>query len=321
MLLKEAVTKASPSELTILAPAKINLILRILDRRPDGYHNLWSLMHTVALEDEVHIRLRPDQDGIRLRCDSAQLEADHTNLVHRAASAVLERAQRPVGIEIDLRKRIPMGAGLGGGSSDAAATIVGLNQLFRLNWSNAQMADVGQSLGSDVPFFLYAPAAMVSGRGESVRQRRIEGSRWAVLVNPGFGVETKWAYQELASTRKGTIRSLSPLHHDLAQQQHVTWAQLIEAAENDFESPVFAVHGVLQEIKQGLRDQGADIALLSGSGATVFGLFAEEAQARQAGSHFSAEKGFMIFTVPTCSGPLAFRHLERDQGSYPLTTY
>jgi len=305
MLLREVVTKASPvsSELIILAPAKVNLILRILDRRSDGYHNLWSVMQTVALQDEVRIRLRPGHEEIRLRCDVSELATDRTNLVHRAASAVLARAGKSSGIEVDLRKRIPMGAGLGGGSSDAAATIIGLNQLLQLNWSMTQMTEVGQSLGSDVPFFLYGPTAIVSGRGETVRSIAIEGTRWAVLVNPGFGVETKWAYNELASTRVG-VRPLTRLHQEIDHQQRLTWNELSAAAENDFESPVFAAHEVLCEIKQTLLDQGADIALLSGSGATVFGLFADEAGARRAEAHCLRDNRLKVFVVLTCCGPM-----------------
>lgn len=147
----------SPSEITVFAPAKINVILRILGRRPDGFHNLWSIMQTVALEDEVQIRLRADRQDIRLRCDATQLAADQNNLVYRAATEVLARAQQSIGLDIELRKRIPMGAGLGGGSSDAAATIIGLNHLLRLEWSPTQMADAGQLLGSDVPFFSLPP--------------------------------------------------------------------------------------------------------------------------------------------------------------------
>lgn len=308
MLLKEVVTKASsaPSDLRVFAPAKVNLILRVLDRRSDGYHNLWSIMQTVALEDEVHIRIRPGQEGIQLRCDAPELAADRTNLVHRAASAVVKQADRSIGIDIDLRKGIPMGAGLGGGSSDAAATIIGLNRLLELDWTKARMAEVGHSLGSDVPFFLYTPTAIVSGRGETVRPTTIQGTRWAVLVNPGFGVETKWAYNELASTRRG-VRPLTQFHQDIDHQQRLTWSQLAPAAENDFEPHVFAAHGVLREIKQTLLDQGADIALLSGSGATVFGLFADEAGALRAAAHFSPDSRLKVFAVSTCSGPLVCR--------------
>lgn len=303
--------QSSPSEITIFAPAKINVILRILDRRPDGFHNLWSVMQTVALDDEVQIRLRADRQGIRLTCDTAQLAADQSNLVYRAATEILARAQQSIGLDIELRKRIPMGAGLGGGSSDAAATIIGLNQLLQLKWSPGQMADAGQSLGSDVPFFLFAPSAYVAGRGEAVRPVVVEGARWVVLVNPGFGVNTKWAYQELAATR-AAVRPLSLVQRELDRQSRVSWAQLIAAAENDFEAPVFAAHERLREIKQSLQAHGAEIALLSGSGATVFGVFTDEARARLAQAQFAGENLMQVFVAPTCSGPLGWRY-ERPQ--------
>ena len=293
----------SSSAITVFAPAKINLILRILDRRSDGFHNLWSIMQTVGLEDEVRIRLCPDRPGIHLSCDAVQLAADESNLVYRAAAAVLARARRSVGLDIELRKRIPMGAGLGGGSSDAAATIIGLNRLLRLGWSSLEMADVGQALGSDVPFFLFAPSAFVTSRGEMVRPVVVEGTRWVLLVNPGFGVNTKWAYQELAATRTG-VTSLSQIQCELDRQARVSWPQLAAAAANDFESPVFAAQEKLLEIKQRLQAQGAEIALLSGSGATVFGVFADEAAARLAQATFAGEQGMTLFVVPNCSGPL-----------------
>jgi 4-diphosphocytidyl-2-C-methyl-D-erythritol kinase len=309
MPLREAVINPQPSssEITVFAPAKINVTLRILDRRPDGFHNLWSIMQTVALEDEVQIRLRADRQDIRLRCDSTQLAADQSNLVYRAAAEVLERAQHAIGLDIELRKRIPMGAGLGGGSSDAAATIIGLNHLLRLKWSPKQMADVGQSLGSDVPFFLFAPSAFVAGRGESVRSVVIEDVRWVVLVNPRFGVNTKWAYQELAATRTA-VTPLSKVQRELDRQSRVSWLQLNAAAENDFEAPVFASHEGLREIKRTLQAQGAEIALLSGSGATVFGVFVDEVRARLAQAQFVSENLMDVFVVPTCSGPLSWRY-------------
>jgi 4-diphosphocytidyl-2-C-methyl-D-erythritol kinase len=309
MLSREAVISPQPSPATIIviAPAKINLTLRILDRRPDGFHNLWSIMQTVALDDEIEITLRTDRQDIHLRCDVMQLAADQSNLVYRAATAVLARAQRSIGLDIGLRKRIPMGAGLGGGSSDAAATIIGLNLLLQLEWSPTQMADVGHSLGSDVPFFLFAPSSFVAGRGETVRPVVIEGRRWVVLVNPGFGVDTKWAYQELAATRTA-VTPLSPAHRKLDRQSRVSWTELVAAAENDFEAPVFAAHEKLREIKRSLQDHGAEIALLSGSGATVFGVFADEGRARLAQAHFMRENVMKVFVIQTCSSPLAWRY-------------
>ena len=287
----------------IHAPAKVNLILRILDRRSDGYHNLWSIMHTVALEDAVTIRVTSSRRGINLACNAEGLSVDHTNLVWKAASAVLEHARLSVGVDIELHKRVPMGAGLGGGSSDAAATIVGLNQSLKLGWSRAKMAEVGQALGSDVAFFLFAPSAIVSGRGESVRPVTIEGGRWIVLVKPMFGIETKWAYQELAATRTG-VRQLSADHGELDRCDRITWNQVEATVENDFEIPVFARHPQLEEIKRSLVTRGAQFALLSGSGATVFGLFDEESTARRAGAELAQDAELNLFVVPTCSGPL-----------------
>lgn len=260
-------------------------------------------MQTVALEDTIRIRLALHRDDVQLRCDSELLGADQSNLVFRAAVAVLERIKRTIGLEIELNKQIPMGAGLGGGSSDAAATILGLDRLLGLGWSRAQMAEVGQTLGSDVPFFLFAPSALVAGRGETVKPIRIEGEKWTVLVNPGFGIETKWAYQELTSTR-GTVSPLSSRQRELGQRETVTWEQIAEAAENDFESPVFSHHGNLREIKYLLLSHGAEIALLSGSGATVFGVFPDEAQARQAHARCFSLPGCKAFVVPTCSTAL-----------------
>ena len=127
-----------------------------------------------------------------------------------------------------------------------------------------------------------------------------------MLVNPGFGVNTKWAYQQLAATRT-TVRPLLPVQQELDRQSKLSWTQLVAAAENDFELPVFAAHGKLREIKQRLQAYGAEIALLSGSGATVFGVFENEARARQAQAQFARETSMRVFAVPICSGPLSWR--------------
>jgi len=166
------------------------------------------------------------------------------------------------------------------------------------------MAEVGQALGSDVAFFLFAPSAIVSGRGESVRPVTIEGGRWIVLVKPAVGIETKWAYQELAATRAG-VRQLSADHSELDRRDRITWGQVAARVENDFEMPVFARHPKLAEIKRSLLKRGAQFALLSGSGATVFGLFDEESAARRAGAELAQDAELNLFVVPTGSGPLS----------------
>lgn len=293
---------AGPASVRVSAPAKVNLILRVLERRPDDYHNLWSLMQTVGLEDQLAIR-RIETPHIRLRCEHETLAVDRTNLVYRAAALVCERAGVREGVEIELTKQIPLGAGLGGGSSDAAATILGLNHLFGLGWSVAQMSEAGQRLGSDVPFFFKAPTAIVSGRGEGVRRVRMQGERWVVLVNPGFPVETKWAYQQLAQTR-GPVRPLADALVRLNQQDVVPWDQVRALAENDFEPPVLGSHPLLREIKTQLLVHGAEFALLSGSGATVFGVFSEAAAAARAQAQLDQERGWRAYAVRAGTGPL-----------------
>ncbi len=288
------------TNLIVRAPAKINPILRVLERRPDGFHSVWSVMQTVGLEDDLAIRVRPSGTGrVDLQCDQPGLAVDQTNLVYRAARLVLDRSGRNADVSIHLTKRIPMGAGLGGGSSDAAATILGLDQALNLGWSVEQMSEVGAQLGSDVPFFFVAPAACVTGRGEVVQPIRLSGRRTVVLINPGFPVETKWAYRQLSATR-GTVRSVSDAMQQLAASGSIAWADLSRLAQNDFEPPVFDAHPVLSEIKQHLLTQGAEAALLSGSGATVFGVFAEQATAERAAKAWGDRPGMKLFIVPTC---------------------
>ena len=279
------------SDVRVCAPAKINLILRVLDRRTDGYHNLWSLMQTVELEDEVHLHLQSETTGVRLRCDDPALPTDGRNLVSRAAGVVLERAGLSVGLDIRIVKRIPVSAGLGGGSSDAAATIVGLNRLLGLGWSASEMAHVGQVLGSDVPFFFFAPTAHVRARGEDVAPLRLVGERWIVLVNPGFPIETRWAYDRLSGTRS-SVMALSRGVSSLGAKTQVTWEEILPLMENDFESALAPTHPVLEKMKRALLSHGAEAALLSGSGSTVFGVFAHQESAVRARDELKRQHGW-----------------------------
>jgi len=285
----------------VFAPAKVNLILKVLDRRPDGYHNIWSLMHTVGLEDELRFERSPHSTGLQLHCDDAALPTDGRNLVCRAASLVLERAglpaDRTTGLTIHLTKRIPVAAGLAGGSSDAAATIAGLNRLLGLGWSSEEMARVGQAVGSDVPFFFFAPSALVRGRGEDVAPVTVTGTRWVVLIHPGFPIETRWAYERLAATRK-TVPSLSPTLRGVGGRTALSWDDIIPLMENDFEDALAQTHQVLREIKQDLLAAGAEAALLSGSGGTVFGVFRDKTSADRARASLGRASGRRAYAVP-----------------------
>ena len=260
-------------------------------------------MHTVGLEDDLTLTLHPGGSGqIALHCNHATLEVDKTNLVYRAAQLVLNQVERPGDLFITLTKRIPLGAGLGGGSSDAAATILGLTRLLNLGWSVERMIETGRELGSDVPFFFLGPAAVVTGRGEQVRPVQVSGSRWMVLVNPGFPVETKWAYQQLSQQRKA-VHPISDALVQLNDSAVLDWSKILPLVENDFEPPVFAKHPVLSHIKRQLLNQGAEAALLSGSGATVFGVFSDQIAAERAAAILVLDPNRQVYAVPLAGAP------------------
>lgn len=284
-----------------MAPAKINLILKVLDRRKDGYHNVWSLMHAVELEDELHFRTH-ERNAFSLDVPSGDLPSDHRNLVSRAAALVWERRTPAAGVSIALHKRIPVGAGLGGGSSDAAATLLGLNHLLETAWPLDDLVAMGAGLGSDVPFFFLAPTAIVEGRGEIVRPVVLRGQRWFVLVYPGFSIQTGLAYARLTETR--TSIGKVPIHLDgLMDQGHITWETMLPLLENDFEEALMPVYPELGRIKHALLCAGAEQALLSGSGSTVFGVFARPDAAYQARDRLATQRSdWRVFVAGSGSG-------------------
>ena len=288
---------APEEEIIVQAPAKVNLCIRVLDRLPNGYHELWSLMHSVDLFDQLRIRLNPDHHRIQLTCNDAALPVDQRNLVYRAAEGVLRRVEQPVGVDIELQKAIPLAAGLGGGSSDATAAIYGLNQLLKLGWGVSEMCEVGAEFGSDIPFFFQAPCAIVRGWGQEVTPCMIEGKRWVVLVNPGFPIQTQWAYEQLASLR-AEISPLKPWTQEISVALRVSWEEVIEAMENDFEQPLFPVYPILEFMKEKLRILGAQAALLSGSGATVFGVFDGPEVAQAASAQLRHDTQWHVFDIP-----------------------
>ncbi|MGD9850519.1 MAG: 4-(cytidine 5'-diphospho)-2-C-methyl-D-erythritol kinase [Nitrospirales bacterium] len=286
-----------PDELVVRVPAKINLIIRVLGRLANGYHQLWSIMHTVDLFDVLRIRVNPEHQQIILQCGNSALPVDRRNLVYRAAEAVLQRAGMEVGVEVELTKSIPMAAGLGGGSSDAAGTIWGVSQLLKLGWGLMELKKCGATLGSDIPFFFNAPCALVGGWGQEVSPFRVEGERWVVLVNPGFPVQTKWAYDQLAMQRTDHA-PLSGFAEMVEDRGSVAWDDLLKVMENDFEEALFPQYPILGFIKEKLRMLGAQAALLSGSGATVFGIFSNKEVARVASAKLQEDTQWLIVDVP-----------------------
>jgi 4-diphosphocytidyl-2-C-methyl-D-erythritol kinase len=265
--------------IALRAPAKINLCLRVLGRRPDGYHDLESVFQMVGLYDAV--ALRPRRSGIVVTVDGASLPTGPGNLAYEAAAALAREAGGSRGVAIHLAKRIPLGAGLGGGSSDAATVLMGLNRLWKLDWSRARLADLGAALGSDVPFFFFGPTAWVTGRGERVLPApALRPSQagpvlpWAVLVNPGFAVSTKRIFEALGLTNDGEADRM-PRFPEVPPA--APWS-----IPNDLERVTAATYPVVEEMKTRLLKAGASVARMSGSGATVFGLFATRAEAIRA---------------------------------------
>ena len=289
----------------VAAPGKVNLILRVLDRRPDGYHNLWSVMQAVDLADTVVAEEGDGAQGIRVSCEGANLPTDFRNLAYQAAVRVMARLGRRQSIRLLIRKRLPVAAGVGGGSSDAAATIRALAMLFNAGWSRAEMADLGRAIGSDVPFFFYGPTALVEGRGERVSPLRLDGAGWLLLVNPGISISTAWAYARLAASRAGGA-ARPPFHLPLTgsgessdEPRVVPWDDLLSLAENDFGPVMEREYPALRDLRLLMLERGAQAALLSGSGSTVFGAFPSEIAARSAAEGLDRTPGWRVWITRT----------------------
>jgi len=265
--------------LCLAAPAKINLYLKITGRRPDGYHELNTLMQKLALYDQVVLEL-VEQAGIHIDCSGADLPLDEGNIVYRAARLFLDLVGRPEqGIRIGLTKKIPIAAGLGGGSSDAATVLRGLDRLLATGCPRDELAAMGLKLGADVPFFIYdMAAAWATGIGEKLVTAVPIAGYHLVLVNPGIAVSTKWAYETFALTSAENIFNLgsSKKEHGAIESETVLCKRSFRPEElvNDLETVTAARFSIIGKIKQQLLAAGAEGAMMSGSGSTVFGLFA-----------------------------------------------
>jgi 4-diphosphocytidyl-2-C-methyl-D-erythritol kinase len=280
------------------APAKINLSLKVIGRRPDGYHHIDTFMQKLALADRLE--LRPAAAGVHLFCPHSALPEDEGNLAYLAAVSFLERAKIRKGVEIVLHKRIPIAGGLGGGSSDAAAVLRGLNRLFVPGLSTETLLGMAVRLGADVPFFVAdCTAARATGIGERLQPVAPLPSCRVLLVNPGFPVSTRWVYENLALTRQSNPYMLG------REQIHDNYREFmacdeLPAARNDLEAVTIGRFPEIQGIKEGLLAAGARFALMSGSGPTVFGLFEEEASAAAGYGTFARRYPENVFLTEPC---------------------
>jgi 4-diphosphocytidyl-2-C-methyl-D-erythritol kinase len=273
---------------TLLAPAKINLCLHVLHKRPDGYHEVAMLMQRVSLYDRIELELTAEP-GVRVVCPGVELPAGGENIAARAARSLLELSGTEQGVTIAIDKQIPVAAGLGGGSSDAAAVLLGLNGMLGLGLDLRTLMAVGAGLGADVPFFVFERPAWATGIGERLEPVAGLPPAWYVLVNPGIAVSTAWVYQNLELT--------SPQRMDRLPKFPATTRGLAGLLHNDLEQVTVARYPVIADIKRRLVAAGALGALMSGSGPTVFGLFADETSARAACASLAVEPQWRALVV------------------------
>lgn len=262
------------------SPCKVNFLLNILGRRSDGFHELETVLQPLP----IHDRLQFGQGGvgIQLSCSESSLAVDESNLVYQAATAFLNATGISDGVKLHLEKKLPMSAGLGGGSANAAVTLLGLNKLFDHPLQPAELSSMAATLGSDIPFFLQNGPAVGTGRGEQIQSvspfESLQGAA-ALLICPGFGVSTPWAYREL-SHHPDSLNGRPGRASELVQQLRGGDLRAAGGAFfNSLEAPVFRKYPLLVVLKEFLLEHGALAALLSGSGSTTFAITESRAAA------------------------------------------
>jgi 4-diphosphocytidyl-2-C-methyl-D-erythritol kinase len=288
--------KAMPLEKS--SSGKVNLLLNILGKRPDGFHELETVMQPVNLCDRLTFERRGG--AVEFSCSDAALPADSRNLVHRAATGFLQTAKISDGVRIHLEKKIPLAAGLGGGSGNAATTLLALNELFGQPLPAAKLNELAAALGSDVPFFLQNKPALATGRGEKIQPLDFFPAlrdKVFLLIHPGFGISTPWAYQNLArfpealNGRPGRAQKL------IARLQTGDWRVASAEFYNSLEAPALEKYPVLALFQEFLRANGALAALMSGSGSTTFAIAENMAAAESLVEKFKSKFGQNCWTA------------------------
>ncbi len=286
-------------QVTVPSFAKLNLLLRVLHKRPDGYHELRTVFQTISLKDTLQIEF---DFAKRTQIDLSSSVEIEDNLVIRAAKTVLDFLKVSARVRFVLDKRIPLGAGLGGGSSNAAAVVMALPALAGRRMAPADLVPLAESLGSDVPFFLYGGTALGCGRGTELYPLPEQPARDVVVVGTGIHVSTAEAYRAL--NRNVTDALTSPAESPILREfQTIAWALDGSSLEqlpltNDFEGPVFDMHRELAQVARKLRRLGASPALMTGSGSAVFGLFGGAPEAKAAAARFPADHAWAVHFVP-----------------------
>jgi 4-diphosphocytidyl-2-C-methyl-D-erythritol kinase len=277
------------SKFSLLAPAKVNLGLRITGKRPDGYHDLQSLMVPLSVGDTLDFEVLEAAGAWSANCDHPEVPTGEGSLIEKAFRYAARALGYRGGLKVDLKKAIPMGAGLGGGSSDAAAVMRAVEKITGKAIPPERYPEVATQIGADVPFFLKDGAKWVLGIGEEVRRINQLPDLHVVLVHPGVGISTQWVYSQLkieSLTSQSSVDNLPAVFESMACLRTFLGASLT----NDLESVVLPHYPVVGEMKKDLETLGADAALMSGSGSTVFGLFSDPNKMNQAAAALKAKR-------------------------------
>ncbi|MBI4495615.1 MAG: 4-(cytidine 5'-diphospho)-2-C-methyl-D-erythritol kinase [Deltaproteobacteria bacterium] len=271
------------------SPAKVNLHLQILDRRSDGFHEIQTILQRIDLADEVDVRLQGV--GLEVIGEGEPVPSGLENLAGRAAQAFLEECGIRTGVRIQLKKRIPVAAGLGGGSSNAASVLLLLNELLQAGWGEERLRELGTRIGADVPFFLFPGPAIGRGKGERLEAVELPRPLFFLLAIPPFRIETVWAYAAYDRALKRKEEAVK------IEKFYPTLADLLPVLRNDLQEPVFRRFPQIAGLKQELLARGAAGALMSGSGPVSFGLFAGRGEAEHAERRLKLPAGWRTVVV------------------------
>jgi len=281
---------------TVLSPAKVNLFLKVISKRPDGYHNIVSIVDIISLCDIIHIEAIPD-DAVTVKDDKGVLPDGMANTVYRAVVALKERFKISSGVTIFIEKNIPIGSGLGGPSSNAATVLKQLAKIWNIELGEAKFYEIGKNIGADVPLFLYGKPCIMSGIGDEISPIELP-DLWYVIIYPNVSISTRRVYEDVKIV-------LTKKQNDIKLVAKFNSAQEVSSIlENDLEKIGILLCPAIQTIKERLIDAGARGALMSGSGSSVFGIFDNEEAAKKA------------FALLTNMGKIFIAHSLDSGGNY-----
>ncbi|MCB1213899.1 MAG: 4-(cytidine 5'-diphospho)-2-C-methyl-D-erythritol kinase [Deltaproteobacteria bacterium] len=279
--------------LKLLSPAKINLRLDVLDKRSDGYHNLRNIMDLVTgIADEVEISIV--EKNLSVTCDHESVPDDEENIAFRALKEILAYSSRNVGVEVSIKKHIPVASGMGGGSSNAATVIKGINDLLKLKLPTEKLVKIGAKVGSDVPFFILEAPALAEGMGDELTPIKSLPKLPLLVINPGIRVSTAAVYHRVSSSRRHRQLEELPLSYR-------TKKDVIDVLHNDLQRITFREIPVLKEIEEEMIASGASASMMTGSGPTIFGIFSDKNSLHKAFEKFkkNAPETWQIFEAET----------------------